>query len=156
MVVYLYIHNKYIYMRGRTSHNSFWHSHTLTFSFHIHTFLLSHTHTFSIHIHTYIHFYSHTHTFSIHIHTYISTLTHTYILHSHTYIHFYSHTHTFSIHIHTYLTFLVSIISCLSRKSLSDQELHVQDLLSSSSQFYNDAIQSHPVFFSSKLLLLLF
>ncbi len=89
-------------MRGRSSHNSFWHSHTHTFSFHIHTyFSLTHIHSPFTYIHT-----SLSHTYILLSHTYI-LLSHTYILLSHTYI-LLSHTyillsHTYILLSHTYI-----------------------------------------------------
>ncbi len=74
-------------MRSRSSHNSFWHSHTHTFSFHIHIFLLSHT--YILLTHTYISTLTHLHSPFTYIH---SSLTHiyspfTYIYFLQTYIH---------------------------------------------------------------------
>ena len=89
-------------MRGLTGRNSYWCSHTHTFSFYIqYIHVHSYTHTFSFYI-QYIHFHSYTHTFSFYIH--IFSLSYTYIF---TFIHFALKLSYFNPHIHTLsLTYL--------------------------------------------------
>ncbi len=95
-------------MRGCTNCNSLWRSYTLTFSFHIHIFLLSHTY---IHLSHYITF-----TYSFLSHACISTFTHTFILLLYIYTHFtFQHMHVFwhsctYIYTSTYIFFILTYL----------------------------------------------
>ena len=123
----------HIGMRGRTRHNSFWPSHTHTFSSHIRIFSFN-THTFSFHTYTfsfYAHIFSLLHTYILLSHTYIFTLAHTYILLAHTCIFTLTHTHILLSNIyillsHTHIFNLAHTYILLSqghRKSLLKQEV---------------------------------